>query len=220
MLADKDIISHPIPFVNRNLQIFTKKKGNAHVEPVEKPCRFFGNSSESPLFYGNSAFRIYEISVFREGGMLMPLSASKKYFKRIPPTELCDDPILLCEVRVFLESYKTASRMLRLVCDDERSSAADREAGIIYYGTVGGDRDYWLTRLRAVRDFIDSLENRPSKMLLYYHYVRGLTVERTAEELDISRRNAYRLKKKALGLAAAAYPAWLEAHTTPAESTT
>ena len=129
---------------------------------------------------------------------------------RLDNDELCRDAQALCEVKVMLEGYQMAVKMLRLCREDKRSRATDAaESGldVTYYGAVGGDEAYWLAKLQRVRSFVESLPNRSCKMMLYYHYIRGLTVERTAEELDISRRGAFRLKKKALAFAATAWQA-------------
>ena len=59
-----------------------------------------------------------------------------------------------------------------------------------------------LTLVRAkmyeVRHFIMNMENRDEKLLLYYHYIRGESVEKCAELLGISRSSGFRLKKRAL----------------------
>lgn len=126
-------------------------------------------------------------------------------------SEMTEDPTLLCEVRIFLEDYRSAVRMLRLCREDVRECEQLREScrlDAAYYGEVGGDEAYWLSRMREVRDFIDALPHRDCKLFLYFHYIRDLTVERTAEELDISRRSAFRLKKTALGYAALRLATW------------
>jgi DNA-directed RNA polymerase specialized sigma subunit len=69
--------------------------------------------------------------------------------------------------------------------------------------------------MRDIRAFIESLPNESCKLILYYHYIVGMTVERASEELDISRRNAFRLKKKALALAAARLGAWQQTKRQP-----
>ncbi len=127
--------------------------------------------------------------------------------RRIAREELCEDAIALCEVRVFLEGYAMAVRMLRLCRIDEKTRR-DLPGETTYYGRVGGDATYWQGKMKDIRDFIESLPNESCKLLLYYHYVVGMTVERASEELDISRRNAFRLKKKALALAAAKFSLW------------
>lgn len=57
-------------------------------------------------------------------------------------------------------------------------------------------------RMFEVRHFIMSMKNSDEKLLLYYHYVRGESVERCAELLGISRSSGFRLKKRALASAA------------------
>ncbi len=130
---------------------------------------------------------------------------------RLSRSEVTDDPSLLCEVKVFLEGYQSAVRMLRLCREDVRECERLRETcrlDATYYGEVGGDEAYWLSRMREVREFIDSLPHRNAKLFLYFHYIRNLTVERTAEELDMARRSAFRLKKTALGYAALRLAEW------------
>ena len=56
-------------------------------------------------------------------------------------------------------------------------------------------------KMFEVRHFIMSLVNSDEKLLLYYHYIRGETVEKCAELLGISRSSGFRLKKKALAVA-------------------
>ena len=65
-----------------------------------------------------------------------------------------------------------------------------------------GDVSMARARMFEVRQFILSLKNSDEKLLLYYHYVRGESVERCGELLGISRAGAYRLKRRALILAA------------------
>lgn len=53
-------------------------------------------------------------------------------------------------------------------------------------------------RMYEVRQFIMALPNSDEKLLLYYHYVRGESVEKCAELLGISRSSGFRMKKRAL----------------------
>lgn len=64
-------------------------------------------------------------------------------------------------------------------------------------------RDNSLARAEMfnIRHFIMELRNSDEKILLYYHYVRGESVDRCAELLGISRSSGFRLKKRALALA-------------------
>ena len=134
--------------------------------------------------------------------------------RRINQEELCEDAVALCEVRVFLERYAMAVRMLRL-CRIDQKMRRNLPGEETFYGCVGGDAVYWEEQMRDIRAFIESLPNESCKLILYYHYIVGMTVERASEELDISRRNAFRLKKKALALAAARLGAWQQTKRQP-----
>ena len=67
------------------------------------------------------------------------------------------------------------------------------------------DADESLIRARmfGVRQFISGLRcDSNTRMLLYWHYIRGVSVTRCAEMMDISRAGAFRLRKRALECAA------------------
>ena len=53
-------------------------------------------------------------------------------------------------------------------------------------------------RMFEIRHFITSMTNSNEKLMLYYHYIRGESIERCGELLNISRAGAYRLKKRAV----------------------
>ena len=65
-----------------------------------------------------------------------------------------------------------------------------------------GDMPLARAKMFEVRHFIMEMKNSDEKLLLYYHYIRGEPVEKCAELLGISRSSGFRLKKKALTLAA------------------
>ncbi|MBE6549677.1 MAG: hypothetical protein E7670_04530 [Ruminococcaceae bacterium] len=80
----------------------------------------------------------------------------------------------------------------------------------------GGDEAEWeqelpaelpLARVRMfeIRHFVMGLENCEEKLLLYYHYIKGESMENCAELLGVSRSTAYRIKDRALSLAARSY---------------
>ena len=56
-------------------------------------------------------------------------------------------------------------------------------------------------KLFEIRHFIMGMDNSNEKLLLYYHYVKGESVERCAELLGVARCTAFRMKKRALRLA-------------------
>ena len=101
------------------------------------------------------------------------------------------------EVENYLKGYSLNMKLLKL---DKYERA--------YFGYKDGDdgafNDAPLARARMfeVRHFIMGMKNSDEKLLLYYHYIRGESVERCAELLGISRSSGFRLKKRALCMAA------------------
>lgn len=81
----------------------------------------------------------------------------------------------------------------------------------------GGDEAEWeerelpaelpLARVRMfeIRHFVMGLENCEEKLLLYYRYIKGESIENCAELLNVSRSTAYRIKDRAMNLAAEKY---------------
>lgn len=115
------------------------------------------------------------------------------------------DTASIGRARAFLEDYHASLHMLRLCREDAKErERLSHECRLdeVFYGVIGGNEAFWLERMHRVRDFVASVPDYPCQRMLYYYYIRGLTVERTAEELDISRSSAFRLKRKALALAA------------------
>ena len=97
----------------------------------------------------------------------------------------------------YLKGYELNRKLLRL----DRYERA-------YFGYKDGDdcsfNDTTLARAKMfeIRHFIMEMNNSDEKLLLYYHYIRGETVEKCAELLGISRSSGFRLKKRALCQAA------------------
>ena len=65
-------------------------------------------------------------------------------------------------------------------------------------------------RMFFLRRFVLSLGGCNEKLFLFYHYIHGESVGRVAELMGMSRRSAFRLKKRALEFAAHRYPIYLE----------
>ena len=61
-----------------------------------------------------------------------------------------------------------------------------------------GNEAFWKARLYQVEHLIASLRNGREKFILYYHYIKGESIERSADLLGISRRTGYRMHRKGL----------------------
>ena len=102
----------------------------------------------------------------------------------------------LQKAKELLESYAFHQKWLN-------ASRYERE----YFGAASsGDEVFLGAKLFEVRSFVASLPNCPEKLFLVCHYLRGHSVEKCAELMDLSTRHAYRVKKRALLLAAAHLP--------------
>lgn len=62
---------------------------------------------------------------------------------------------------------------------------------------------YWRARISEVGALISSMKNSREKLILFYHYIRGESIEHAANILGVSRRTGYRLHQKGLVIAAA-----------------
>ena len=79
------------------------------------------------------------------------------------------------------------------------------QSGVLY----PGDLHDVVARMFGVRRFILSLNSCNEKLFLFYHYIHGESTGRVAELMKISRRSAFRLKRRSLEYAAVRYPIFL-----------
>ena len=86
----------------------------------------------------------------------------------------------------FLESYAT----------DKKFITAQKYAKEFFDKTLSVD-DTRLARMSAIENLITLLNPSDEYTLLHLHYIKGLSVEKCAECMGISRSTAFRLKKKA-----------------------
>ena len=56
-------------------------------------------------------------------------------------------------------------------------------------------------KMFEIRRFVTSLPPGDEKVLLFFHYIHGDSVEKCAERMEIAARSAYRLQKRALLMA-------------------
>ncbi len=99
----------------------------------------------------------------------------------------------------FLEGYRLAVDMLGLRQYERKRLSSCAEEALERCGErITGDESYWRMRLYEVEAVLDSMRNGRDKLILYYRYVRGMSVERAASLLGVSRRTGYRLHARGL----------------------
>lgn len=105
-------------------------------------------------------------------------------------TEVKTEGTLLWEAENELKEYGLLGKQIR-------ASRYERE----FFGKPTTGEDAFLqAKQYAIRKRVFDLPNCPEKLFLDLHYLRGHSVERCAELMDISRRTAFRLKKRAIAL--------------------
>ena len=112
----------------------------------------------------------------------------------------------ICAVKKYLEGYGASKSILKMMEYEkeyfaDESKAHDDDALIV----PGGDVVLLKSKMYDVRRFILGMEDGKEKALLFYHYIRGFSVEKCSEMMGIGRTSAFRLKKKALASAAARF---------------
>ena len=61
-----------------------------------------------------------------------------------------------------------------------------------------GNEVVWRARMYEIEQMVSSLLGARERLILYYHYLRGESVERAAELVGVSRRTAYRSYRRGL----------------------
>ena len=107
-------------------------------------------------------------------------------------------------VRNFLCSYQVCLDMLKLRKTERRRAHVfddPFECGDV----LAGGEAFWKARMYEVRGLLAGMRNGREKVILYYHYIRGMSIEHAADMMDISRRTGYRLHQKGLFMASFLY---------------
>ena len=115
-------------------------------------------------------------------------------------------------VRNFLCGYQLCLDMLNLRQYERRRASVFRDE-CDPSDVLAGNEAYWRARMFEVGTLIESMKNGREKLILYYHYVRGESIEHAADILGVSRRTGYRIHKRALLLASFLYERMKKAQT-------
>ena len=101
------------------------------------------------------------------------------------------------ETENYLKGYQLNRKLLRLERYEKEYLSSD-DSDIEAFGEAPLAR----ARMFEIRHFVMKMENSEEKLLLYYRYIKGQTMERCAELLGVSRSTAFRMKIRALEKAA------------------
>lgn len=100
----------------------------------------------------------------------------------------------------FLQGYRICAELLYLRRYEKKQTtsfgAFCREEELL-----AGSEAYWRAQMYEAEHLIAALRNSREKLMLYYHYIRGESIERAADLLGVSRRTGYRLHKRGLNVA-------------------
>jgi DNA-directed RNA polymerase specialized sigma subunit len=101
------------------------------------------------------------------------------------------------ETENYLKGYQVNRKLLKLERYEKEYLSSD-DSDIEAFGEAPLAR----ARMFEIRHFVMKMENSEEKLLLYYRYIKGQTMERCAELLGVSRSTAFRMKTRALEKAA------------------
>ena len=101
----------------------------------------------------------------------------------------------------YLSSYLLNKKLVNLEKYEQEFFSGDGENITEAFGELPLAKP----KMYEVRHFIMDLPNGDEKLLLYFHYIKGQSIEKCAKILGISRSHAFRKKKEALVLAAKKY---------------
>lgn len=105
--------------------------------------------------------------------------------------------------REYLSGYRVCVDMLNLGRYERRRKKPFGEE-CHSEDIMQGNEALWQARMLEIEHLLASLRNGREKMVLYYHYIKGESVERSADLLGFSRRTGYRVHRRGLLLAGTA----------------
>jgi DNA-directed RNA polymerase specialized sigma subunit len=104
------------------------------------------------------------------------------------------------EAKNYLSGYRVCRDLLGLQRYERKRSAAEllsTDAELL-----SGDEMLWRSRMYAISALLGNLKNGREKLMLYYYFIKGESVERIAVRLGVSRRTGFRIFQKGLLMAA------------------
>ena len=118
-----------------------------------------------------------------------------------PPRGFCDEEWARMETaRNFLCGYQLCADMLGLRRFERKRAHAFCDPCECEDVLQGSER-FWRARMHEIGTLINSMPNGREKLMLYYHYIHGESIEHIGDVLGVSRRTSYRIHTKALRLA-------------------
>ncbi len=103
----------------------------------------------------------------------------------------------LRQIEDYLKGYQFYQKLLRLDRYEKKYFGVSE-----WEAESPGELPLARAHMFEIRHAVMAIPNCDEKLLLYYHYIKGEPVERCAELLGISRSSAFRMKKRALEMAA------------------
>lgn len=97
----------------------------------------------------------------------------------------------------YLCGYRLCADLLRLKRYERKRERAFEEL-CRCEDVLMGNEAFWRARMFEVEQLISSLRNGREKLLLYYRYLKGESVERAADLMGVSRRTGYRIHRRGL----------------------
>lgn len=105
----------------------------------------------------------------------------------------------ICEMKKYFEGYGASKKLLRMMkYEKDFFGGENRDDSEDILLIPGGDEVMLKSKMYDIRRFIVNMDDGNEKTLLFYHYIRGFSVEKCSEMMNIGRTSAFRLKKKAL----------------------
>ena len=110
---------------------------------------------------------------------------------------MTQEEILIDNAKNYLCGYQLCLDMLNLRrYERRRAKKFDEECNC--EDVLMGNEAFWKARMYEAEHLIASMRSSREKLILYYHYIKGESIQHTADFLCISRRTAYRLHQKGL----------------------